>query len=483
MNEVVEFIKQQRTAGQTDEQIKNTLKIGGGWTDDELNKAFLLPISESTPSRTIGLTTVITKKIRIAVVIVLLIFPVWFVYSRLIRFDLFLEYPSSVLGCQLTFPGSYLAAQAGSDAAKYFLDTCSLYGAGYPKHNLNVCNSLQTQDKIDCLADTAYFQSTDHPRFKIDLYTSETMDVKTCTSAPSAAEKDRCTTTVAVNTKNSALCGDIQSSEYKGVCEFLVNVRLSVADPKVCTQIGNIDLQQRCTCLAINNVEYYYGSSPEQCIVASKNKNYVVLNAVYTKDAVSAFFMDDPIEGADPTSFSALSFIFAKDKNSVYFGKEKLMGVDQSSFKALLGYYGKDMKQVFYMHKPLDGAEIETFEALTSRYAKDKLHAYFDGKQINGVDSATFKTLNEFFASDNNRVYFEGKIISSANPGTFSVIPEEGFNGQSHYGKDVGHVWYETNLTNADPESFKVGYDGRNGEDKDRQYLFGQPSTPKHLEI
>jgi DKNYY family len=152
------------------------------------------------------------------------------------------------------------------------------------------------------------------------------------------------------------------------------------------------------------------------------DKNFVVLNDVFAKDSLDAYYKEKSITGAEVATFEAVNTFYAKDKNRVYYCDE---------FRDGQNYYLTKHQVI----KVVEKAFPASFKAIEAGYAKDSVHGFNDGLAFTVKDISSLKGIDRYFAKDNVQVYFNCKPIAGSDGKTFEVI-------NTNYAKDTTHIYY-----------------------------------------
>ena len=134
-------------------------------------------------------------------------------------------------------------------------------------------------------------------------------------------------------------------------------------------------------------------------------------------DQSRVYYMQDTIEGADPTTFVLLDEkgFYCKDQHRVYYNGKPITA-EVATFILLEEYYSKDAQSAFYMGQLIEGVDVKSFEVLKNHHAKDNHQVYFRGKTIQGADASTFKLMKDdrgfWIGQDQFQQYEFGKPLS-----------------------------------------------------------------------
>jgi hypothetical protein len=161
------------------------------------------------------------------------------------------------------------------------------------------------------------------------------------------------------------------------------------------------------------------------------DKNFIVLNDVFAKDSLHAYYKEKSIEGADAASFEAIDMSYAKDKNRVYYCDEYREGQN---------YYLTSRQVIRVVEKALPAS----FAAIEAGYAKDNMHGFSKGMAFTVKDITTLKGIDRYFAKDDRQVYFNCRPVAGSDGKTFSVI-------NINYAKDTLHIYYYGHPGEAEP--------------------------------
>ncbi len=184
-------------------------------------------------------------------------------------------------------------------------------------------------------------------------------------------------------------------------------------------------------------------------ILSSSNWNY-------SQDSKNVFYDGKLIEGIDRASFSKVprgvddEQYFTDGVSLVYFGK--VIGkTDRESIESLGNSYAKDRTQVFYMDKPIENADPASFKIIDqSSYSSDKSRVYFWHIVVPQAKPEHFQVLERGYSKDDNRVYHQHSIekidiVEGAIAADFKVTlydeqrGSEAFDGRTYFmnGKPV----------------------------------------------
>lgn len=179
-----------------------------------------------------------------------------------------------------------------------------------------------------------------------------------------------------------------------------------------------------------------------------KNTQKPVINVVHPTDTEKK-----PIQG-----LVILGNNYAVDDDFVYVvnadrtGWVKISHADRVSFRVISGQFARDNDQIFLMGKTLEWADKDTFDIISPQhgYASDKNHVYWPRGIIQEADKQTFKIITSDYAMDVGHVFFQGKMID-ANSWSFRVL-DKGL-----YAVDETRVYYAGRiLEDVSPDGFRV---------------------------
>ena len=145
--------------------------------------------------------------------------------------------------------------------------------------------------------------------------------------------------------------------------------------------------------------------------------SFTVAGMYHATDKTHAYYLDKPLEAADPTSFKKwdeYNINYAADSTHIYFQDKLITQADRLSFRLLTDDYAQDTKTVFYADKPLNDSDVTSFTVLQSGYAKDRKHIYYEGRILTGADPVSFALVEneaDRDAADKTHSYHEGRQI------------------------------------------------------------------------
>jgi hypothetical protein len=151
-----------------------------------------------------------------------------------------------------------------------------------------------------------------------------------------------------------------------------------------------------------------------------------------------------------PETFKWLVGEFYVLKKHLYHSAYKLGRIDPEKIAGQSLLYVWDDKTVYYLNGPVEGANPATFQELGHYWARDDQRCFFQQRQVPRADAATFRVIDQYFAADQNHIYgFTGKILADYREdpvplgGEYYVINEQIF-------------WGGTLLADADYSTFTV---------------------------
>lgn len=216
----------------------------------------------------------------------------------------------------------------------------------------------------------------------------------------------------------------------------------------------------------------------------------------YGRDATTVYFIDDPVPGADPTTFRVLEHSYAVDARNGYYsggtigvldpGREpprildpRRRTVDPATFEVLSENLSRDAGGMLY-RSPGDRANVHAFDACDPQgfdksfgvqgvYWRDGVCAYFQDQRLESADPATFRVFPpardvRWHAADANSVYMWGWRIAGADPATYEALPygygrdaERVYYGALEYDREAGReVLRRPRAIDADPATFEA---------------------------
>lgn len=164
-----------------------------------------------------------------------------------------------------------------------------------------------------------------------------------------------------------------------------------------------------------------------------RNKQgYASESSNYARDTTTVYHADKALTGVDLDTFEAVAMfngnVVTRDKAHVYDSDEPIPGADGSSFVKLgSGLYFKDRERVWARvlakdsaWREIPGADAATFEIVLEQYARDKNHVFYEDRIVDGADVATFKEQGTPegggtpHGRDAHRAYHGGRAVPSA---------------------------------------------------------------------
>lgn len=168
--------------------------------------------------------------------------------------------------------------------------------------------------------------------------------------------------------------------------------------------------------------------------------NFAILDKSYSKDSEKVFYLGKLAEGAQAQSFQIFDSpgSYAKDDNLAFREGQLIREADGSTFEPVNYYYSKDKTQVFYTQEPLKGADPTTFTAEPKRQlGRDASHVWYLDFLLEELDGNQAQILDGLYAKDAQSVYFGNRKIDEADAPSFETYTENG----TIYGKDKNGIY------------------------------------------
>lgn len=147
-------------------------------------------------------------------------------------------------------------------------------------------------------------------------------------------------------------------------------------------------------------------------IVSDDPSNLVVVGAAdfytYFKDSTTVFVNGNPIEGADPATFSVVRDGFSRDATHIFYFASMIPEADVSTFEVLDSPFARDAAHAYWMQNVIPEADPDTFVVLNANFecSADAVHAYYQATLIPGFDPASIPVSATVNSCDETRIYF-----------------------------------------------------------------------------
>lgn len=135
----------------------------------------------------------------------------------------------------------------------------------------------------------------------------------------------------------------------------------------------------------------------------------------YSSDTLIVFYDEEGTKtfAITPETFKWLIGKFFILTGYLYHGIYKLGKIDANAIRGRTKSYVWDDKTVYYLNGPVDGADPGTFEDLGNYWARDSRNIFFQAKLLNEADRKSFRIFDDTFAVDDKHIFaFRGHIIS-----------------------------------------------------------------------
>lgn len=175
------------------------------------------------------------------------------------------------------------------------------------------------------------------------------------------------------------------------------------------------------------------------------------LNSFYAADDKYVYYMNEIVEGADPSTFAVL-------KEDLHYGQDKYRLYYHAHASALRSLDG-------IRHKGMERGLVETFHTDGRTVYNPELMAMPAGTDFNTIHRV--ERYRDWYV-DKNRVYYENRLLPGASPKSFRIFPSHyvfaddvsNNNRSADYSQDGSRVYYRDSLlSGADAASFVCGYD------------------------
>lgn len=172
----------------------------------------------------------------------------------------------------------------------------------------------------------------------------------------------------------------------------------------------------------------------------------------YSVDTLIVFYDErgTKVHPITPDTFKWLIDEFYVLNKYLYHNAYKLGRINPDGIIGQSPLYVWDDKTVYYLNGPVEGANPATFQELGNFWARDDQHCFFQQRLVPGAVAATLRVIDDEFATDEHHIYgFAGKILADYQEdpvllgGRYYAI-----NGQIFYGGKL--------LADADYSTFTV---------------------------
>ncbi|RCU43833.1 hypothetical protein DU002_18305 [Corallincola holothuriorum] len=206
-------------------------------------------------------------------------------------------------------------------------------------------------------------------------------------------------------------------------------------------------------------------------------ESFTVLSEDYAKDSRRAYWKGEPIDDANPDSFSVISMAhishqetyFAKDNEHVYSYGQLLVGANPANFSLINTIYAHDERNVFYFDQMIASfsADFKTFTGEESdRYLAIRDEVFCDGEVLKGASPNKFELLVDGYSKDHRYVFYRGEALNNAHAPSFQIL-----NHAVQFDQN-GVLYNDEYLPFGDVASVK-DVDGYFWKDKDGVYYLG----------
>jgi DKNYY family len=135
----------------------------------------------------------------------------------------------------------------------------------------------------------------------------------------------------------------------------------------------------------------------------------------YSSDTLIVFCDEEGTKtfAITPETFKWLLGEFFVLTGHLYHGIYKLGKIDADAIHGYTKFYVWDDKTVYYLNGPVNGADPGTFEDLGNYWARDCRNVFFQNKLVNEADRNSFRIFDHIFAVDGKNIFtYQGRIIS-----------------------------------------------------------------------
>lgn len=146
--------------------------------------------------------------------------------------------------------------------------------------------------------------------------------------------------------------------------------------------------------------------------ISDDPSNLVILDGsdsyTYFKDSTTIFIQGNPIQDADPATFSIIEDAYSRDASHIFYFDQTISEADSESFEIIASPYARDAEHVYFMESRIPDADPDTFQILNLDFqcSADATHAYYQGVLIPGFDPASIPSDNTVTNCDQNGIYF-----------------------------------------------------------------------------
>lgn len=154
--------------------------------------------------------------------------------------------------------------------------------------------------------------------------------------------------------------------------------------------------------------------------------HFEVLSANFVKNSkvVYRLYPQVEVQTTDVASFRKLAenegYSYFADRSQVYVNGNPIEGADPASFTVVQGGHGRDARRAYYFDSPLpEGTLLESYQVLTGQYSRDARRVYFMEWVMEGADPVTFEVTDAKFqrGKDARRTYEQGEPVPAVpNP-------------------------------------------------------------------
>ena len=172
------------------------------------------------------------------------------------------------------------------------------------------------------------------------------------------------------------------------------------------------------------------GTKKEYELPFINKENFEIIDDIYAKNNISAFYKGKRIDFSDPKTFKVLSQNIAKDKYRIFYNGEILSNnLNTKDIEVVNKYYIKD-KYYYYgineykskdysvygknftnknLAKITNRIKITPDMKIQDEYLISKENIYYLGKKIDNIDLNTFQNLKYGISKDKDNIYFNDK--------------------------------------------------------------------------
>ncbi|MHC4884226.1 MAG: DKNYY domain-containing protein [Planctomycetota bacterium] len=131
-------------------------------------------------------------------------------------------------------------------------------------------------------------------------------------------------------------------------------------------------------------------------------------NKFYVWDAATVYYLNGPVQAADPSSFCHLDEFWAKDSGSCFFQSEKIFDAEPSSFRAISNTLAVDAKHVYGFLGQILAPYTRDPTPLGRGYWDVGGKVVFGTKVLPDADLATFATLPQLSPEQKREIWSSG---------------------------------------------------------------------------